>query len=243
MTVNPKKVKRVLALTTISLKTILNLFQYDPTKYIILRLRANGSIITNNPQTIEEKLLGIKVTTGRITNRFDMNYSAVFDKNTGEPTNPIDASVIQYINNQLASSAIHDVVVSELEVRITDEELKKIEKTKYNHFHVKFKSDPTDSELDKAKVKEHPENIALIQQSRMQYRILNCYSVIDSDQVFTKPKRDWDYQIHWMGQRLESIKSPLKFVMQLRTHLGEYSLLKEYDQSQEDKLVLISVSR
>jgi len=171
-----------------------------------------------------------------------LNYSTIFDDN-GNPTNPIDSNAVQTILNALSSSGIHDAVVSGLELKIKDPELQNIAKTKVDEFHIKFVSDPTDGELDKTKVKEHPENRALLEQSRMQYRILNCREVIDRHQELTEPKSNWKYQIIWIGHNLSSLESPLEFAVQLRTHLGDYGLLKQYDQTQEDKLVLISVDR
>lgn len=235
---------RIVGITTNSLREFLDLFPVDDEEfpYGITMVNAHASNIGEAREEHRNKEYGTRVLIGQEKDSFDLSYKLAWDKK-GKTKNPLDKLGKQKILEGLDMSGCEDASVSQGKVIIKNPKIGEYSRINEDLFHTGFWSDPTDSDIDREKVKEHSVNEALIKYNNFQYRILHCRELIDRRQELTKPKSRYKYIIRWKGETAISLNSPIKVAQQLRTHLGEFGLLKQYGVGEEYKLVLMGVAR
>lgn len=239
---------KVPSITTTSLREILNLFKMtgEPFSYCITKIRARSSNMEKMEPTIENQEYGIKGYLNRRHDIFNMDYEIEWDPE-GKPKNPIDNNGITVIEKAMRDLKMEDATVDYLRVLIRDPEIGKLAGVDQELFHVTLKSDPVSGDLDRAKVKEHPINEALIKYSGFKYRILHTREVVDRRSELTMPKsqlvNQQKYIFYWAGTTVYSLRSPLKIAQRLREHYGNFRLLKTFGPGTSDTLVLLGVER
>ena len=236
---------RVACLTTNSLRKILEFFVGDKGEYLyfITKLKANASNIESTQPTIIDKMYGFEGYFGRKIDTFNMDYRIKFDKD-GLPTNPIDENGRAIIEGALDRLSLEDASVDTVNVLIRDPKIGELSGINEELFHLTLVSDPIDSDIDKEKVKEHPINETLVKYNKFKYRIMHARQLIDRKQELTVPRTKRRYIILWLGKTIYSLNSPIKVAQHLKeAHFGEFKLLKRYGVDQEERLVLLGVSR
>lgn len=227
----------VVSITTVSLKEILKLFRGCK----ILRLKARGT--TSGDKDIDNgNGLGINIKR--------MNSTILMQDYYCEKHIPLDNFTENKILNILDANDFEDIPIQEITVCIEDKDLGKIAQDvgcervhpKDTEFYATFISEPCDSEADRERIIEHPVNKNLIENNHFKYSILNLKSLINKSQIFTLPKRKHRYIIT-CGKTFPSLHSPLLVAQRLKMHLGEYGLMKYYNQGKEDKLMLVNTER
>lgn len=236
---------RVACLTTNSLRTILELFPSNEGKYShnISSLKATASNIENVKPTVYDKTYGVEGFLGRKLDTFKIDFRLKFDKD-GVPMNPIDSNGRKAIEGALDRLSLEDASVDTVSVLIKDPVIGKLSGINEELFHLTLVSDPVDGDADKEKVKEHPVNETLIKYNKFKYRIMHARKLIDRKQELTVPRTKRKPIILWLGKTIYSLHSPIKVAQHLKeAHFGEYKLLKRYGVDQEERLVLLGVSR
>lgn len=236
--------KYVAALTTNSLKEILNLFPYtsDDSKFVITRLKANCSKSEKDPPMIEDPRLGITGYLDKRKDAFYMDYVLHFDDD-GKKINPIDRTSIDTLINILNKLGLDDAAVDEINVIVKDKELGEVAGNNEELFSMTLISDPVDGDMDRNKVKEHQVNQDLVKQSGFKYRVLHCKRLIDRKQELTLPKSQHRPFIQWEGDTFYSLRTQPSVVQKVKSYFDPYSLIKAYGPGQEDTLVLLDVNR
>lgn len=236
--------KYVAALTTSSLKEILNLFPYDSDnmKFLITKLRASSSKGEKETPMMEDPSLGITGYLDKRKDAFYMDYNATFDDN-GKIENPINREAIRKIISNLGKLGLEDAATEEVQLMIKDKDLGKATGSIEDLFSLTLISDPVDGDMDKKKVQEHQVNKDLVKQSGFKYRILHCKRLIDRKQELTKSKHEQQPFIRWEGDTFYSLRSQPSVVQKVKEYFQPYSLIKVYGAGQEDTLVLLDVSR
>lgn len=239
----PRK-HRVACVTTNSLREILDLFKMDDKEfpYGITKINAWASDIKDPDPTYNNEEMGIEVLKGKKTDSFSLRYLIDFDDD-GHAKNPIDDSGKREILNSLDMSGCEDASTSLVKVIARDQEIGTHSEINEELFHLTMVSDPIDDAKDRAMVREHHVNASLIKYNSFKYRILHCREAIDRKQELTIPSSQRKYIVYWRGTTALSLNSPIKLAQCIKSHFGEYGLLKQYGVTEELKLVLLSVSR
>lgn len=236
---------RVACLTSNSLRTILELFSGNKDKYSynISKLKANASNIENIQPTINNQMYGIEGYLGRNIDTFNIDFRLKFDKH-GVPVNPINGNGRSIIERTLDKLNLEDASVDMVSVLIKDPKIGNLSGINEEVFHLTLKSDPVDSDIDRKIVKEHSVNETLVKFNKFKYRIMHARKLIDRKQELTVPRTKRKPIILWLGKTIYSLHSPIKVAQHLKeTHFGEFKLLKRYGVDQEERLVLLGVSR
>lgn len=207
----------------------------------ITKLVARASIAGTTALTFENETYGIKVEETEKILSFSINYLLKWED--GKAKNPLDNLGKQNILRALDKAGCEDASISTVKVLIRDPKIGEYSGTNKELFHATLNSDATDSDIDKAMVREHTVNESLLRHNNFQYRILHCRELIERGQELTQPKSRHKPIVHWRGTTAISMRSPIKVAQQLKSHFGEYGLLKQYRVTEELKLVLMSVSR
>lgn len=238
------RLHRIAGITTNSLRSILDLLLMDDRAFPfgITKLVSWASIDGKIKSIYEDENYGIKVEETEKVSYFSLNYLLDWDDD-GNAKNPIDILGRRKILRALDMSGCEDASVRLLKVLILDPKIGEYSNTNEELFHATLNSDPVDNEKDRAKVREHPVNEALIKYNNFQYRILHCRELIDRRQELTQPKSRHKPIVYWRGDTAISMRSPIKVAQQIKSHFGEYGLIKQYGVSEELKLVLLSVAR
>ena len=233
---------RVVCCTTVSLREILKLYSGDPYTITLLESKAsNFNEDTGVEVTVPE--YGFEGCAGREMDFMTLNYRCKFDKQ-GNPRNPLDKPGRIRIENAMDKLDIRDAAVSRVRVLIRDPKIGELAGMSEDQWHMTLISDPVDSEKDEEIIKEHPINEELIKECKFKYRILHLRELIDRRQELTIPKAKQVPVIRWWGETAISLVSPKKLAQYLKdSHFGEYKLWKLYGQTEEERLVLLSVSR
>lgn len=236
--------KYVAALTTNSLKEILNLFPYDleNMKFLITKIRASASKGEKDTPMIEDPSLGITGYLDKRKDAFYMDYNATFDDD-GKIKNPINRAAINKIISDLGKLGLEDAAVDEVQLMINDKTLGAVAGNNEELFSMILVSDPVDGDMDRKKVQEHQVNKDLVKQSGFKYRILHCKRLIDRKQELTKSKHQQSPFIEWEGDTFYSLRTQPSVVQKVKEYFKPYSLMKVYGAGQEDTLILLDVSR
>ena len=239
---------KVPAITTISMREILNLFKMagDPFEHCITRIKAASSNMEKMEPAIDNEKFGIRGFLNRRHDTFSMDYEIEWD-HKGIPKNPIDNRGIAVVEEALRNLGIEDAAVEYLRVLIRDPEIGKLAGVGEELFHVTLTSDPVSGDLDRNVVKEHPINEALIKQSGFKYRLMHTREVVDRRSELTLSKSQLVSQkkfiFYWTGSTVHSLRSPIKVAQQLREHYQPFQLLKTFGPGTSDTLVLLGVER
>jgi len=235
---------RVASMTTNSLREALDIFPMDDQEfpYGITKINAWASDIEDPDPTYNNKELGIEVMKDKKTDSFKLRHLIKFD-NDGNPENPIDKSGKKEILRALDMSGCEDASVSLIKTIVRDQEIGNYSEINEELFHLTMVSDPIDDSKDRAMVIEHHVNDSLIKYNSFKYRILHCREAIDRKQELTIPRSRQKPIVYWRGSTALSLNSPIKLAQRIKSHFGEYGLLKQYGVTEELKLVLLSVSR
>lgn len=232
-------------MTTTSLKVVLDTYKAsgkNPT-YLITGLRARSSTVEPQKPDVTDAMLGYEGWRAWKQSVFTINYEVDFDEN-GLPINPLDPANIDRVHRALDEVGIEDAAVSKARVLLRDPELGKRVGNGEEYWHMTLISDPVQSEVERDRVKDHEVNLALVEQERFKYRILNCRELIDRKQELTLPRTQHKPVIRWVGNTFAGMRSKPSVVQRVhREHMGEFGLRKVYGPGQEDTVVLLSVSR
>jgi len=237
---------RVAAVTTTSLRTLLDLFPVSDTfPYGITHIVAGASVTHDKGRYFENRDYGTSGYDNRLGGGFNLDHRVDFDQ--GDPVHPIDEYGRKGILNILEMSGSEDAPVSLVEVIIKAPDIAELceipRKEGRDLFFVYLPSDRVDGEADQNAVKEHSVNEGLIKDSGFQYRLLNCRKMIDRFQQLTLPGSQQEPQINWRGETPISLRSPIRVAQTLAPYFGEFGWIKQYGVGERQELVLLGGHR